>query len=71
VASVIEFLGGCVKNNVSGIVDYLICGHFGSTDWIHSSHGRKIEAAIDFRSNGYDIAIISERYWADVVREII
>jgi hypothetical protein len=71
VANTIEFLGGCVKANISGVVDYLICGHFGSEDWIHSSHGRKIEAAMNYREQGYDISIISERYWADIVRSII
>lgn len=71
VANTIEFLGGAVKSNVSGIVDYLVCGHFGSNDWIHSSHGRKIEAALDFRAEGYDIAIISERYWADMIKDKI
>jgi len=71
VTHVIEFLGGCVKASVSGIVDYLICGHFDSTDWIHSSHGRKIEAAMEFRANGYEVAIISEKYWAEVIQDKI
>jgi NAD-dependent DNA ligase len=71
VANIIEFLGGRVKSSVSGIADYLLCGPFGSTDWIHSSHGRKIESALDFRSQGYEIYIISERYWAEVVKDIM
>lgn len=71
VAGVIEMLGGCVKSNVSGVVDYLVCGHFGSTDWIHSSHGRKVEAAMGYRSQGYDIFIVSEKYWADVIKDMI
>ena len=71
VVNVIEFLGGCVKKNISEVVDYLICGHFGSTDWIHSSYGRKIETAMSFRSNGYDIYIISEKYWSDVIKNKI
>jgi NAD-dependent DNA ligase len=71
VANVIEMLGGCVKSSVSGVVDYLICGHFGSNDWAHSTHGRKIEAAMGFKNQGYDIYIISERYWADIIKDLI
>lgn len=71
VASVIEMLGGRVKSSVSGVVDYLICGHFGSNDWAHSTHGRKIEAAMGFKNQGYDIYIISERYWADIIKDLI
>lgn len=71
VVNTIEFLGGAVKSNVSGVVDYLICGHFGSEDWAHSSHGRKIEAALNFRAEGYDIAIVSERYWAEIIKHKI
>jgi len=71
VANVIEFLGGSIKTSVSGMVDYLVCGHFGSNDWAHSTHGRKIEAAMDFKCRGYEIYIISERYWAEVIRDMI
>ena len=30
---------------VSGTTDYLIIGCIGSTDWIHTCYGRKIEKA--------------------------
>ena len=71
VQKIIEFLGGNVKGAVSGIVDYLVCGHFGSNDWVHSSHGRKIEAAMRFKDQGYGIYIVSERYWAETIKGVI
>jgi hypothetical protein len=44
--------GGFVAANISRNVSYLVCGHFGSKDWIHTNHGRKIQAAMDLR-DGY------------------
>lgn len=52
VTGMIEELGGEIKGNVSLLVDYLVCGHFSSRDWIHSSMGRKIEAAMLLRDHG-------------------
>jgi NAD-dependent DNA ligase len=43
--------------------NYLIIGLFASRDWIHTSHGRKIERAVELRNSGSDIAIISEEHW--------
>ena len=41
----------------------LVVGFLGSTDWIHSSYGRKIEQAVSFRTEGRPIAIVSEDHW--------
>lgn len=41
----------------------LIIGLFASRDWIHTSHGRKIERAVELRDSGSGIAIISEEHW--------
>jgi NAD-dependent DNA ligase len=43
--------------------NYLIIGLFASRDWIHTSHGRKIERAVELRDSGSEIAIISEEHW--------
>jgi NAD-dependent DNA ligase len=43
--------------------NYLIIGLFASRDWIHTSHGRKIERAVELRDSGSGIAIISEEHW--------
>jgi len=55
--------GGKVKKNANANCDYLVIGEVGSTAWIHSSFGRKIEQAIETREKGGVIAIISEEYF--------
>jgi len=56
--------GGTVNTAVSKKVSYLIVGDIGSRDWIHSSYGRKIEKAVQFRDEGCPIALVSEGHWA-------
>ena len=41
----------------------LVIGAIGSSDWIHSSHGRKIEKAVKYRSAGIPLSIVSEEHW--------
>lgn len=57
--------GGLVHPRVTQDVHYLVLGTLGSTDWIHSTHGRKIEYAIELREKGLPIALISEQHWTD------
>lgn len=57
--------GGVVQSTVTNETDYLIIGNIGSTDWLHSTHGRKIEKAVSLVEQGLSIAIISEEHWAD------
>ena len=42
---------------------YLIIGVFASRDWHNTNYGRKIERAIELRSEGYPISILSEEHW--------
>jgi hypothetical protein len=35
----------------------------GSTDWIYTTHGRKIEAAVAWRESGSPLAVVSEEHW--------
>lgn len=56
-------LGGTPTSSPSRKVSYLVIGEIGSRDWIHSTHGRKIEQAMELRDAGQDIAIISEEHW--------
>jgi NAD-dependent DNA ligase len=42
---------------------YLVIGEVGSRDWIHSTHGRKIEKAVHYVERGYPIAIVAEQHW--------
>ncbi len=55
--------GGFTKRQVTEKVDYLVIGAIGSRDWIHSTHGRKIEAAVANVERGHPTAIISEEHW--------
>lgn len=48
--------------------DYLVVGVFASRDWINTSHGRKIEKAVQLREKGTGIRILSEEHWRQFVR---
>jgi NAD-dependent DNA ligase len=54
---------GAQIGTISKDLDYLVIGEIGSRDWIHSTHGRKIEKAVDYNSHGCRIGIISEQHW--------
>jgi hypothetical protein len=41
---------------------FLVIGTLGSRDWAHSSFGRKIEKALEYRSK-YGIRLVSEQHW--------
>lgn len=61
VTEAIENLGGIVKNGFpSKKTRYLVIGNHVSRDWYYSSYGRKIERAIELRTDGDLISIISE-----------
>ncbi|WP_319583746.1 hypothetical protein [uncultured Pseudodesulfovibrio sp.] len=59
----VRSLGGdiCTTPLQSGCV--LVIGYLGSRDWIHSTHGRKIEQAVRYRDNGFPITIVTEDHW--------
>lgn len=63
--------GGFPKSSPSRKTDYLVIGEIGSTDWIHSTHGRKIEKAMELRDAGQPLAIVSEKHWIDHILEEI
>lgn len=44
-------------------LNFLVIGEIGSRDWIHSTHGRKIEKAIEYNERGCRIGIVGEEYW--------
>lgn len=54
--------GGRVHARVTRSVHYLVIGTFGSRDWLHSTHGTKIKAAVS-----HGCAIVSERHWAEQI----
>jgi NAD-dependent DNA ligase len=60
---VISTRGGEPQATPTQATDFLVIGAIGSTDWIHSTHGRKIETAVRFQRQGVRIAIVSEEHW--------
>lgn len=59
----IENLGGIVSQGVTKKLDYLVVGKYATDDWKHSTYGRKIEKAVNYRDTGEKVAIIGEDYW--------
>ncbi|MGH9425236.1 MAG: BRCT domain-containing protein, partial [Terriglobia bacterium] len=55
--------GGLIHKNPILDTRYLVIGTLGSTDWIHSTHGRKIEYAMELNRKGSPLALICEEHW--------
>jgi len=47
--------------------NYLVIGCYANDQWAHSSYGRKIEKAVDYRNRGWPIQIISEEHWLNFI----
>jgi hypothetical protein len=56
-------LGGMCEADVTHRTTCLVIGTFGSRDWIHTSFGRKIEKAVEYRDGGGSPWIVGENYW--------
>lgn len=59
--------GATILKNITRKLNYLVIGVAGSRDWLHSTHGTKIQGAIECKSRGMPIAIVSERHWAEQI----
>jgi hypothetical protein len=57
-------LGAFCEDNLTKRTTYLVIGTFGSRDWVHTSFGRKIQKAVDFRASGTRPLIVGEDHWA-------
>lgn len=55
--------GGNTIPRVRKDLDYLVIGTMASREWAHTSHGRKIEKAIEFKNKGSNVSIVSEEQW--------
>jgi len=62
---VIAEMGGSVVETPGRETDYLVIGELSSPDWAHSTFGRDIEKAVEIKSQGGDIQIISEETWVN------
>jgi NAD-dependent DNA ligase len=67
----VKNLGGVIKTSISKQLDYLVVGEIGSLAWIHSTHGRKIEAAVEVRGQGHSLAIICEGHWLGEAKAVL
>lgn len=54
---------GATISGITKKLRFLVIGEIGSNDWLHSTHGRKIEKAIELNSNDALIHIIAEEHW--------
>ena len=61
----IKSRGGRTQPNVTQQTNFLVIGTIGSADWLHSTHGRKIEHAVALAGQQHPIAIVSEEHWVD------
>lgn len=59
----IETRGGLLIDSITVELDYLVIGVVGSRDWVHSSFGRKIEKAVEYRAKGHPVAIVAEEHF--------
>ncbi|EKP0300558.1 BRCT domain-containing protein [Aeromonas veronii] len=62
-------LGAEPVKSMTKMVNVLIIGGLASRDWMFTSHGRKIEAAIKAKNEGYNIQIINEEDWVRIASE--
>lgn len=55
--------GGVACSSVKADLHYLVVGTMASRDWAHSSHGRKIEKALEYQKKGRPVLVVSEEQW--------
>lgn len=56
---------GIAISTVRMDLNYLVIGTMTSRDWAHTSHGRKIEKAIDYKQRNRSMFILSEKQWVE------
>jgi hypothetical protein len=65
---VVAQLGAASEADVTRRTQYLIIGTFGSRDWAHTSFGRKIQKAVEYRGSGQYPIIAAEEHWIESVQ---
>jgi NAD-dependent DNA ligase len=63
----VERRGGACDKNITKRTSFLVIGTFGSTDWVHTAFGRKIEKAVSYRDAGVLLRIVGEDHWASAL----
>jgi NAD-dependent DNA ligase len=59
--------GGRVRNTVTKRTNFLVIGPIASGAWLESTHGRKILRAVELRSKGSQLRIVSEEAWIHAI----
>jgi NAD-dependent DNA ligase len=59
----VEQRGGTSGSNITKRTAFLVLGDLGSRDWVHTSFGRKIQKAVEYRDLGVPLAVVDERHW--------
>lgn len=60
----VERLGAGTTSDVTLRTNALVIGTYGSRDWAHSSFGRKIQKAVQYRDErGAELVIVDEAHW--------
>jgi NAD-dependent DNA ligase len=57
--------GGKAIPRVRKDLNYLVIGTMSTKAWAHTSHGRKIEKAIEYKKDNCPIYIIEEKQWVE------
>ena len=60
---IIEERGGIFHKQPKPKTDYLVIGALGSPFWTHSTHGEKVDRALENLASGGRTAIVSEEHW--------
>lgn len=60
-------MGASCEPRITRRTTYLVLGTFASRDWAHTSYGRTIEQAVEYRDAGVPLAIVSEDHWAEAI----
>lgn len=55
--------GGVTSGSITKKLNYLVIGDIGNENCVHSTHGRKIEKAIEYNAAGGRIVIVGEEHW--------
>jgi NAD-dependent DNA ligase len=59
--------GGTCGKTVTKRTNFLVVGLFASEAWIQSTHGRKIQRAVELRDAGEPIHIVAEEHWLEAI----
>ena len=62
--------GGRVGKTVTKRTNFLVIGPIASSAWLESTHGRKILRAVELRSEGLPLRIVSEEAWIHAIESV-